>query len=174
MLLSEADPGYETVHGIFLYRLLSYIIHLLRIRDGEIAPAQAAHEVNYRRAILGRVETGADLVHQNAAIVRRAVGEIPVDHADRLEAAQTISQFHGGERAEPAQVHVADFLPLLAHAAHRRARRSRHRAEADQDHLRVFGHEFIEVVRRGVAIAEDVVEFFIGFLDHAPRPLRGF
>ena len=45
---------------------------------------------------------------------------------------------------------------------------------ADQNRFRVVGHKFFEIIRSGVAIAEDIVEFFIGILDHSARPLRRF
>ena len=112
------------------------------------------------RPILRRVETRADFVHQDAAIVGRAVSEVPVDDADRFKAAQGLAQLHRREGPEPAQIHVADLLSLLAQAPNRRACWSRHRTNADQDRFRVVGHELVEIVRRGVAIAENIVEFF--------------
>src|SRR5262245_60287327 len=90
-LLSSTAPGSEIVHRILLGRLLGSFIHLLRVRNGKLSPSQATHEIDYRRPIFGPVETRADLVHQNAAVIRRAMGKVPIDHADRFEAAQALS-----------------------------------------------------------------------------------
>ena len=86
-------------------------------------------------------------MHQDAAIVGRAVSEVPVDDPTPLKGSGTGAAPPSG-RAEPAQIRRADLLSLFTQAPDRRARWSCHRTNADQDRFRVVGHELVEIVRR--------------------------
>src|SRR3989442_4034419 len=69
----------------------------------DLAAAEAGDEADDRRALVLRVERGADLVVEDAAVVRRAEAVVAVDDADRLEAAQALHDVGRRERTEPLE-----------------------------------------------------------------------
>src|SRR5436853_4778098 len=78
-LFPQAEPGDEAIHDLATPRPLADIEHLLAIRDGDVAATQAADEVHDGGSLLQRIERRANLMQEDATVVRRAVGEVAVD-----------------------------------------------------------------------------------------------
>src|SRR5436309_6139324 len=85
----------------------------------DLAPAQSGDEADNDRALLLRVQRGADLVVQDAAVERRSERVVAVDDADGLEAAKGLHDLLGREGPEPLEPHEADLVAFLAQPADR-------------------------------------------------------
>src|ERR1700687_1033571 len=124
----------------------------------DLAAAQSGGDPDDDRTLCLRVERGADLVVEDAAVVRRAEAVVAVDDSDGLEAPKAPHDLFGRERSEPFQPDQADLEALLlAQTADRDLHRERERALADDDHLGVVGHVLVEE-RVLAAAAEDPLE----------------
>ena len=110
-------------------------------------------------------------MEQDAAIIRGAVRKIAINHTDGFEALEALSQFQCWEGAEPAQIDIADFLPLLPQPPCSRAPRGGDLTQTDQDNFGVVSHELCEI-GRSVPLSKDRVEFLVGFFDDAARAAR--
>src|SRR5439155_5649044 len=170
-LLADSNPGHLSIPGFVARGLLGEVEHLDAIVDRNVASAQAGDKVRNHRPVLRGIETGSNFVEQDAAIIRGAVRKIPINHTDDFEALQALSQFECWEGAEPAQIDIADFLPLLPQPPRSRASCGGDLTQTDQDNFGIVGHELCEI-GRSVPLSKDRVEFLVGFFDDAARSAR--
>src|SRR5438046_5935695 len=85
----------------------------------DLAPAQSGDEADDDRALGLRVQRGADLVVEDAAVVRRSERVVAVDDADGLESAEALHDLFRWERPEPLEADEADLVALLAESPDR-------------------------------------------------------
>src|SRR5581483_2989214 len=138
----------------------------------DLAATQTGDEAHDDRALLLRVERGADLVVEDAAVVRRSEGVVAVDHADGLEAREALHELLGRERTEPLEPDETDLAALRAQAADRDLHRERERALTDDHHLGVLGHVLVEEGALATA-SEDPLEVGVGLADDRERLPHG-
>src|SRR3954469_4204251 len=119
-LLPYADPvAHVAGRRSTLRRLLDLVEDLGRHVLFDLASAEARHEPDDDRALGLRVQRGADLVVEDAAIERRSERVVAIDDAHGLETREALHDLLGRERTEPLEPHEADLVPLLAEAADR-------------------------------------------------------
>src|SRR5437879_3477331 len=111
-------------------------------------------------------------MHQDSAVIRRAMRKVAIDHTHGFEAFERLAQFDCRERPEPAKTDKTDFVAFLPQTLARRAARRTDGAESDQDRVRIICHELREE-RTRVAFPENGVELPVSFLDDSSRAAGG-
>src|SRR5512142_2126264 len=173
LLFADADPMADITLGeVALGGGSGLLEDVGRHRLLDLAATEARDEADDDGSLGLAVERGADLVVEDAAVVRRAERVVAVDDTDGLEAGEALHEVLDREWTEPLEPDETHLVALRAETADRDLHREGERALADDHDLGVLGHVFVE--ERAVAPStEDLLEVAVRFLDDGERLPHG-